>query len=146
MFFTNKLRLAIYQMPSTEKDAEFFRALKHLFYRLQFFSEPVGTHELTSSFGWQGNDMFEQEDIHEFCRLLFDKIETGMKGTPVEDTIPSLFKGRMRSFVRCFDVDFRSARDEDFYDLQLKVEEKADGRLVDYVLCLINISFQLFSV
>jgi len=44
----------------------------------------------------------------------------------VADTIPSLFKGRMKSYVKCKEVDFESSREECFYDLQLNVKNKSN--------------------
>jgi len=45
----------------------------------------------------------------------------------VADTIPSLFKGRMKSYVKCKEVAFASAREECFYDIQLNVKNKTNG-------------------
>ena len=43
------------------------------------------------------------------------------------ETIPWLFKGKMKSFIKCTDVDFESSRVEDFYDIQLNIRSKHDG-------------------
>jgi hypothetical protein len=40
---------------------------------------PLGTTELTKSFGWKGFDSFLQHDVQEFNRVLCDKLETKMK-------------------------------------------------------------------
>lgn len=45
-----------------------------------------------------------------------------MKGTNVEGTIPKLFEGKMKSFIRCKNVNFESKREEPFYDIQLNVK------------------------
>ena len=37
------------------------------------------------------------------------------QGTPAEGAIPRLFKGSMKNFIRCINVDFESAVTEDFY-------------------------------
>jgi ubiquitin carboxyl-terminal hydrolase 7 len=42
------------------------------------------------------------------------------------DTIPSLFKGRMKSYIKCKAVDFESSREECFYDIQLNVKNKTN--------------------
>lgn len=93
----------------------------------------AGTTELTKSFGWKGFDSFLQHDVQEFNRVLCDKLETKMKvsapmeyGQPVTDLydfqataadgeIKRLFSGKMKSYVKCIDIDFESARSEDFY-------------------------------
>lgn len=40
---------------------------------------PLGTTELTKSFGWKSLDSFLQHDVQEFSRVLLDKLETKMK-------------------------------------------------------------------
>lgn len=56
-----------------------------------------------------------QHDVQEFNRLLQDKIEKKMKGTPAEDSIKNIFVGRMKSYIKCMNVDYESARSEDYY-------------------------------
>jgi len=74
-----------------------------------------GTTELTKSFGWDAIDSFMQHDVQEFNRVLCDKLETKMKGTSVEGTINYLLEGKMKSYIRCVDVDYESSREESFY-------------------------------
>jgi len=74
-----------------------------------------GTTELTKSFGWDAIDSFMQHDVQEFNRVLCDKLETKMKGTPVEGTINYLLEGKMKSFVKCTQVAYESSREESFY-------------------------------
>lgn len=69
-----------------------------------------------------------QHDVQEFSRILQDKLEIKMKvgahkvtarsdmqGTPAEGAIPRLFKGSMKNYIKCIDVDFESSVTEDFY-------------------------------
>lgn len=126
LFFTNKLRKAVYQMPTESDDSSksVALALQRVFYELQFFDKPVGTKKLTKSFGWETLDSFMQHDVQELCRVLLDNMESKMKGTCVEGTIPRLFEGKMISFIRCKHVDYTSSRVEPFYDIQLNVKGK----------------------
>ncbi|KAL3121385.1 hypothetical protein niasHT_004969 [Heterodera trifolii] len=128
LFFTNKLRKAVYQMPTEEDNPESSVALamQRVFFELQFSDSPVGTKKLTKSFGWDSIDSFLQHDVQEFCRVLLDNLESKMRNTKVNDTIPSLFKGRMKSYIKCKNVDFGSSREECFYDLQLNVKGKSN--------------------
>ena len=133
-------------MPTEDDNPESSVALamQRVFYELQFSESPVGTKKLTKSFGWDSIDSFLQHDVQEFCRVLLDNLENKMKNTKafaafypfstnssmafkVVDTIPSLFKGRMKSYVKCKEVDFESSREECFYDLQLNVKNKSNG-------------------
>ena len=96
-FFTNKLRKAVYQMPTEgdELTKSVALALQRVFYDLQFGDQPVDTKKLTKSFGWQRGNSFQQHDVQELCRVLLHNMEEKMKGTSVEGTIPSLFQGKM---------------------------------------------------
>lgn len=69
---------------------------------------------MTKSFGWKSLDSFLQHDVQEFNRVLQDKLETKMKGTKAEGAIQKLFVGKMKSYIKCVNVDFESSRIEDF--------------------------------
>ncbi|XP_064406140.1 ubiquitin carboxyl-terminal hydrolase 7-like [Halichondria panicea] len=126
LYCTNKLRKAVYLMPTDSDDPvkSVPLALQRLFYELQHNDKPVGTKKLTKSFGWDTLDIFMQHDIQELSRVLLDNIENKMKGTLVEGTIPALFEGQMESYIRCTQVDYVSSRLETFFDIQLNVKEK----------------------
>ncbi|GIY89443.1 ubiquitin carboxyl-terminal hydrolase 7 [Caerostris extrusa] len=115
LFFTNKLRKAVYQIPTESDDSSrsVALALQRVFYELQFSDKPMGT-----------LDSFMQHDVQELCRVLLDNMESKMKGTCVEGTIPRLFEGKMTSFLRCKHVNYTSSRKEPFYDIQLNVKGK----------------------
>jgi ubiquitin carboxyl-terminal hydrolase 7 len=124
LFCTRYFRKAVYQIP-TEDDIPTESvplALQRVFYHLQTSDQPVGTTELTKSFGWKSLDSFLQHDVQEFNRVLQDKLESKMKGTAAEGAIQKLFVGKMKSYIRCVDVDYESSRTEDFFDLQLNVK------------------------
>jgi len=126
LFFTNQLRKAVYKMPTESDDTQrsVALALQRVFYELQFSDRPVGTKKLTKSFGWETLDSFMQHDVQEFLRVLLDKLESKMKGTCVEGTVPRLFAGKMVSYIKCKHVDYTSSRTETFYDIQLSVKGK----------------------
>uniref|UniRef100_T1J1R9 Ubiquitin carboxyl-terminal hydrolase 7 n=1 Tax=Strigamia maritima TaxID=126957 RepID=T1J1R9_STRMM len=131
LFFTNKLRKAVYLMPTESDDSSksVALALQRVFYELQFSDKPVGTKKLTKSFGWETLDSFMQHDVQELSRVLLDNMESKMKGTCVEGTIPGLFEGKMISFIRCKVVDYTSSRTEPFYDIQLNIKGKKTSAL-----------------
>lgn len=126
LFFTNQLRKAVYQMPTESDDSSkcVALALQRVFYELQFSDKPVGTKKLTKSFGWETLDSFMQHDVQELCRVLLENMESKMKGTCVDGTIPKLFEGRMLSYIACKKVDCMSSRTEAFYDIQLNIKGK----------------------
>ncbi|OQR77838.1 ubiquitin carboxyl-terminal hydrolase 7-like, partial [Tropilaelaps mercedesae] len=128
LYFTNKLRKAVYQMPTESDDSSksVALALQRVFHELQFSDKPVGTKKLTKSFGWETLDSFMQHDVQELCRVLLDNMESKMKATCVEGTIPKLFEGKMISYITCKNVTYQSKRIEPFYDIQLNVKGKKD--------------------
>jgi len=128
LYFTNYFRRAVYQIP-TENDIptdSVAYALQRVFYLLQTNDAPVGTTELTKSFGWKSLDSFLQHDVQEFNRVLQEKLEIKMKGTAADGAISRLFVGKMKSFLRCVNVKYESSRSEDFYDIQLNVKGMAN--------------------
>lgn len=50
-----------------------------------------------------------------------------MKGTCVEGTVPKLFEGKMMSFVKCKNIEYKSTREETFYDIQLNIKGKKNS-------------------
>ncbi|PVG02230.1 putative ubiquitin-specific processing protease 21 [Serendipita vermifera] len=137
LYCTRYFRKAVYQIP-TESDTaseSVALALQRVFYGLQTSDQPVGTNELTKSFGWKSLDSFMQHDVQEFNRVLQDKLESKMKGTAAEGAINRLFVGKMKSYIRCVNVNFESSRSEEFYDIQLNVKGMKNLResFQDYV-------------
>lgn len=138
LYFTNIFRKAIYQIP-TEDETDFrdnsAYALQRLFYLLQTSDSAVSTSELTTSFGWESRQIFEQQDVQELSRILMDKMEERMKGTKAEKALPSLFVGQMKTYISCIHVDYESSRPEDYWDVQLNVRGNAslDASFKDYI-------------
>lgn len=101
--------------------------LQLLFGRLQLGkSRYVETTGLTKSFQWDSHDSFEQHDVQEFCRVLFDAIETSVIGTAQEKMISSLYEGTMVDYVRCQTCGYESQREDKFMDLSLTVRNDFD--------------------
>ncbi|VDD80182.1 unnamed protein product [Mesocestoides corti] len=123
-YFTNALRKAVFQMPTESDDiaTSVPLALQRTFFDLQCSDMAIGTEKLTRSFGWTTLDSFMQHDAQELCRVLLETMESKMKGTDVEAIIPRLFCGNMVSYIKCKNVDCESRREEEFYDIQLKVK------------------------
>lgn len=71
----------MYQIPTQDDtpSQSVALALQRVFYNLQSSDQPVGTNELTKSFGWTSLDSFMQHDVQEFSRVLQDKLEAKMK-------------------------------------------------------------------
>ncbi|GBB89574.1 hypothetical protein RclHR1_01630012 [Rhizophagus clarus] len=124
LYFITYFRKAIYQIPTEEDEPtkSVFLALQRIFYNLQISNTPVKTTELTKSFGWDSIDSFMQHDVHEFNRVLQDYLEAKMKGTKADGTITKLFVGKLKSYIKCLNVDYESSRVETYYDIELNVK------------------------
>lgn len=123
LYFTRAFRNAVYQIQDS---SGFTGGLQRLFYKLSTSACPVDTTDLTTTFGWDSADAFTQQDVQELARVLMDKLEAKMKGTKVDGFLSKLFVGRMKSYIKCMNVPFESARSEDFWDVQLNVRGLPD--------------------
>ncbi|KAF1822612.1 uncharacterized protein K489DRAFT_212107 [Dissoconium aciculare CBS 342.82] len=139
LYLTGAFRKAIYQIPTDDEEekagSNSAYALQRLFYRLQTDPVAVSTAELTHSFGWESRQIFEQQDVQELSRILMEKMETRMKGTEAENALPNMFVGKMKTYLKCINVEYESSRIEDFWDLQLNVSgcKSLDDSFRDYV-------------
>lgn len=128
-YTTKSFRKLVYQIPtdvnnnnSNKNNVSVPLALQRIFYLLSTSNDPVGTLELTKSFGWDSSEAFTQHDVQELNRILMDKLETAMKGTKIENKLNDIFVGKMKSFIKCVNVPYESSRVEDFWDIQLNVK------------------------
>ena len=65
--------------------------------------------------------MFQQQDVQELTRVLFDALEESFKGTEVENIIDELYAGELIDYLRCIDVDYQSERVDKFLDFALTI-------------------------
>ncbi|KAI7858609.1 hypothetical protein BDC45DRAFT_498727 [Circinella umbellata] len=137
LYCTSTFRRAVYQIPTdSDKPTDSVSlALQRCFYNLQYSDLPIDTTELTQSFGWDNYEAFQQHDVQEFNRVLQDRLEEKMKGTPADGAITELFRGKMKSYIKCVNVNYESSRVEDYYDIQLNVKgcKNVDDSFKDYV-------------
>lgn len=139
LYLTGAFRKAVYQIPtSTDQERRASSSaymLQRLFYRLQADQIAVSTQELTQSFGWESRQIFEQQDVQELSRILMEKLESRMKGTEAENALADMFVGKMKTYLKCINVEYESSRIEDFWDLQLNVSgcNSLDDSFKDYI-------------
>lgn len=96
--------------------------LQKLFAKLQMrTSESISTKALTKSFGWTGADVFQQHDVQELARVLFDALEKSFKGTVNETLVDDLYQGALKDYVQCHACGFESSRIDHFLDLSLVI-------------------------
>ncbi|KAF0549637.1 putative ubiquitin-specific processing protease 21 [Gigaspora margarita] len=131
-------RKAIYQIL-TEDDEPIKSiplAMQRIFYQLQVSNTSVETTELTKSFGWDSSNCYVQHDVQEFDRVLLDYLENKMKNKNADDTIPRLFAGKMKSYIRCVNVNYEYSYTEDYYDILLEVKgyKTLNDSFMNYIL------------
>ena len=97
--------------------------LQVLFGQLQLASaRAVSTRALTASFGWSGSDAFQQHDVQELARVLFDALEKALAGTRNSALINNLFRGVLRDYLQCNECRTERARDDAILDLSLTLK------------------------
>ena len=54
--------------------------------------------DIFSSLAWQ------QHDVQELCRVMFDALEQKFKNTEQADLISRLYEGKLKDYVKCLEV------------------------------------------
>ncbi len=69
-------------------------------------------------FQWDISELIQQQDIQEFCRVLFDALETG-SGL----RISHLYEGELIDYVHCTECGNQSTRIDKFLDISLPITD-----------------------
>ncbi|XP_070383001.1 ubiquitin carboxyl-terminal hydrolase 47-like isoform X2 [Dermacentor albipictus] len=126
LYMTPEFRNALYrwEFDGTEQDAakSIPFQLQKLFLLLQTSSKPaIGTTDLTTSFGWDSSEAWQQHDVQELCRVMFDALEHKFKHTDQAKLICQLYEGKLKDYVKCLQCGYESAREDTFLDIPLVV-------------------------
>lgn len=102
-------------------------ALQSLFYEMTKEDKSskgyiATTNNLTKSFGWDEEDVFEQHDVQELFSILLDKLENELKASSLPNSISMLFEGKEIHYVKCFNVPSESKLEQTVRDIQLPIE------------------------
>ena len=133
LFMTPELRQNVYRWEydpekhGDKKDCIPYQ-LQTLFGMLQITDRAyVPTKALTKSFGWDVRESFQQHDVQEFCRVLFDAIELSVNGTFQENMINELYEGTLIDYVKCLKCGNESRREDKFLDLSLTIKNEFEN-------------------
>lgn len=121
---TPEFRNALYDWEFDGKDEgkSIPYQLQKLFLNLQTSPKTaVETTDLTQSFGWDSSEAWQQHDIQELCRILFDALEQKFKDTKHADLIKHLYEGKMIDYVKCLECNTAKSREDSFLDIPLPV-------------------------
>jgi len=127
LFMTPEFRNALYNWQydsntNSMADKCIPYKLQRLFVNLQTsHKSAVETTELTRSFGWDSSEAWQQHDIQELCRVMFDALEQEFKDTKQGDLIDRLYQGKMIDYVKCLECGQEKSREDTFLDIPLPV-------------------------
>lgn len=126
LFMTPEFRNAIYRWEFTGSEEEAAKSipyqLQKLFLHLQTSSKrAVETTDVTKSFGWDSSEAWQQHDVQELCRVMFDALESKFKNTDQDDLINKLYQGKLKDYVKCQQCGSESARTDTFLDIPLAI-------------------------
>jgi ubiquitin carboxyl-terminal hydrolase 47 len=127
LYMTPEFRRALYawtyikEKDGVEQDCIPLQ-LQKIFGALQLSkSRDIDTKALTKSFGWESGEVFQQQDIQELCRVLFDALEETFRGTSLETVIDDIYAGQIVDYVKCLDVEYSSERCDKVQDFSLAI-------------------------
>ncbi|XP_067012676.1 ubiquitin carboxyl-terminal hydrolase 47 isoform X2 [Anabrus simplex] len=126
LYMTPEFRNALYKWEFDGSETEQIKSipyqLQKLFLNLQTSNKSaVETTELTRSFGWDSSEAWQQHDIQELCRVMFDALEHKFKRTDQADLISRLYEGKMIDYVKCLECGTEKYREDTFLDIPLPV-------------------------
>lgn len=127
LYMTPEFRNALYNweyVEGSEKDEanSIPYQLQKLFLNLQTSAKSaVETTALTKSFGWDSTEAWQQHDIQELCRVMFDALEQKFKNTEQADLINRFYEGKMIDYVKCLECGTEKSREDTFLDIPLPV-------------------------
>jgi ubiquitin carboxyl-terminal hydrolase 47 len=103
--------------------------LQRLFLQLQTVRKrAVETTDVTTSFGWDSSEAWQQHDVQELCRVMFDALEKRFKKDQQHqektkgDMINELYQGKCKDYVKCKKCGHESARVDTFLDIPLVIK------------------------
>lgn len=124
LFMTPEFRNALYhwEFDGIDEAKSIPYQLQKLFLNLQTSQKAaVETTDLTRSFGWDSTEAWQQHDIQELCRVMFDALEQKFKNTDQADLINRLYEGKMIDYVKCLECCTEKSREDTFLDIPLPV-------------------------
>ncbi|XP_063969963.1 ubiquitin carboxyl-terminal hydrolase 47-like [Lytechinus pictus] len=126
LYMTPEFRNAVYKWEYTDTQEERSKSipyqLQRLFIQLQTSKKrSIETTDVTRSFGWDSSEAWQQHDVQELCRVMFDALEKKWKNTDQSDLINQLYQGQMKDYVKCLKCGYESARSDAFLDIPLVI-------------------------
>eukprot|EP00057_Strongylocentrotus_purpuratus_P029585 XP_011684059.1 PREDICTED: ubiquitin carboxyl-terminal hydrolase 47 [Strongylocentrotus purpuratus] len=126
LYMTPEFRNAVYKWEYTDTQEERSKSipyhLQRLFIQLQTSKKrSIETTDVTRSFGWDSSEAWQQHDVQELCRVMFDALEKKWKNTDQSNLINQLYQGQLKDYVKCLKCGYESARSDAFLDIPLVI-------------------------
>uniref|UniRef100_A0A3B3ZRU8 Ubiquitin carboxyl-terminal hydrolase n=1 Tax=Periophthalmus magnuspinnatus TaxID=409849 RepID=A0A3B3ZRU8_9GOBI len=126
LFMTPEFRNALYNWEFEESEEDPVTSipyqLQRLFVLLQTSKKrAIETTDVTRSFGWDSSEAWQQHDVQELCRVMFDALEQKWKQTEQADLINQLYQGKLKDYVRCLECGYESWRNDTYLDIPLVI-------------------------
>eukprot|EP01022_Parablepharisma_sp_SALTPOND_P028533 TRINITY_DN71107_c2_g1_i1.p1 TRINITY_DN71107_c2_g1~~TRINITY_DN71107_c2_g1_i1.p1 ORF type:complete len:1068 (+),score=157.18 TRINITY_DN71107_c2_g1_i1:86-3289(+) len=127
LFMTPEFRLIMYNWEYDKKKHgkkaySIPYQLQRLFARLQTGANSyVETRSLAKSFDWDVSQLVEQQDIQEFCAVLFDAVE--MSDTEKQLNITQLYEGFVVDSIKCSVCGGGSSHKDRFLNISLPIND-----------------------
>lgn len=125
LYMTPEFRNALYnwEFDGHDESKSIPYQLQRLFLNLQTSPKTaVETTDLTRSFGWDSSEAWQQHDIQELCRVMFDALEHKFKNTKESNLINRLYEGKMIDYLKCLSCNTEKQREDTFLDIPLPVK------------------------
>uniref|UniRef100_A0A8C6PI16 Ubiquitin carboxyl-terminal hydrolase 47 n=1 Tax=Nothobranchius furzeri TaxID=105023 RepID=A0A8C6PI16_NOTFU len=126
LYMTPEFRNALYNWEFEESEEDPVTSipyqLQRLFVLLQTSKKrAIETTDVTRSFGWDSSEAWQQHDVQELCRVMFDALEQKWKQTEQADLINQLYQGKLKDYVRCLECGYESWRIDTYLDIPLVI-------------------------
>lgn len=126
LFMTPEFRNALYRWKFSGSSEEGSKSipyqLQRLFLKLETSKKrAVETTDLTKSFGWDSSEAWQQHDVQELCRVMFDALESALKNTDQANLINQLYQGKLKDYVKCLKCGHESSRSDSYLDISVDV-------------------------
>ncbi|XP_069079700.1 ubiquitin carboxyl-terminal hydrolase 47 isoform X1 [Pleurodeles waltl] len=126
LFMTPEFRNALYKWEFEDSEEDPVTSipyqLQRLFILLQTSKKrAIETTDVTRSFGWDSSEAWQQHDVQELCRVMFDALEQKWKLTEQADLINQLYQGKLKDYVRCLECGYESWRIDTYLDIPLVI-------------------------
>ncbi|XP_061599210.1 ubiquitin carboxyl-terminal hydrolase 47 isoform X4 [Cololabis saira] len=147
LFMTPEFRNALYNWEFEESEEDPVTSipyqLQRLFVLLQTSKKrAIETTDVTRSFGWDSSEAWQQHDVQELCRVMFDALEQKWKQTEQADLINQLYQGKLKDYVRCLECGYESWRIDTYLDIPLVIRpfgaSQAYGSVVEALQAFIQ--------